>query len=252
MPGVYERLLVPTLFEPYARDLAGRVRALAPRRILELAAGTGVLTRALDAGDVVATDFNPGMVDVGRASAPAATWQQADAMQLPFDDGAFDLVVCQFGVMFFPDKAAAFAEAARVMAPGAAFLFNTWDAIATHAYDNALLAGLARAYPENPPTFIAKVPHGYHDPEVVTADLHAGGFASVTAERLVLDGPAASAADVARGFCTGSPVKAEIDARKGDVERTISIVTEEMAAVVGAGPGPVTGSMSAFVFEARV
>ena len=136
VPAIYQRYLVPLLFEPYAKDLAARVAARSPSRILEIAAGTGVVTREMSAvlgadASIVATDFNQAMVDQAKSTASPrpVEWRQADAMQLPFDDEAFDAVVCQFGVMFFADKPRAFAEARRVLRPGGTFLFNVWDRI---------------------------------------------------------------------------------------------------------------------------
>src|SRR5262249_49704927 len=136
MPALYDRHLGPFLFAPYARDVAARAAALAPRRLLETAAGTGIVTRALaqalpETTTITATDLNQAMVDYAAAQtrAPNLTWGQADALALPFADGSFDAVVCQFGVMFFPDKRAGFREALRVLRPGGHFLFSVWDRI---------------------------------------------------------------------------------------------------------------------------
>src|SRR5690349_2607472 len=115
IPELYETQLVPLIFEPYAADLARRVAALHPSRVLETAAGTGVVTRAMARllpahAELIATDLNQPMLDRAAAvgTERAVRWLQADAMRLPFDDASFDVVVCQFGVMFFPDKAHAF------------------------------------------------------------------------------------------------------------------------------------------------
>ncbi|MEY2451619.1 MAG: hypothetical protein QOD92_1193, partial [Acidimicrobiaceae bacterium] len=146
MPDAYEKGLVPAVFRPFAVDLARRVSAHGPTRVLELAAGSGVLTRelvgALPEADVTATDLNDAMVELGHRLAPTAEWRQADAMALPFDDGQFDVVACQFGVMFFPDKPAAFEEARRVLTADGTLLVSTWAAIDTHDYQAALVAGL--------------------------------------------------------------------------------------------------------------
>ncbi|MEY2398792.1 MAG: hypothetical protein QOJ00_1966 [Actinomycetota bacterium] len=252
MPDVYERLLVPAVFEPFAVDISRRAVSHGARTTLELAAGTGVVTRLLIASgvpNVTATDFNAAMVDAGGRAAPGAQWRQADATNLPFDDASFELVLCQFGVMFFPDKLAAFAEAARVLTPGGAFIFNVWDTVETHEFAAALRDGLRHAYPDDPPTFIESIPHGYADPAAIENTLVAAGFTSVAADRVVLDGEAASADDVARGFCGGTPVRSEIDARDGDVERAITAVTDVIVERLGAGR--VSGSMAAFVFDAR-
>src|SRR5215470_813598 len=167
MPEAYERWLAPSVFRPFAQDLARRAARLAPRKVLEIAAGTGVLTNelitVLPAADVTATDLNAAMVEFGSRQAPGAEWRQGDALDLPFNNDRFDLVACQFGVMFFPDKPAAFAEVRRVLAPGGALLLTTWGDVGTHGFAAALVAGLKRAYPEDPPTFVATVPHGYFD-----------------------------------------------------------------------------------------
>src|SRR6185436_10415604 len=136
IPNVYETYLVPLIFEPYAVDLANRLRSRPLARVLEVAAGTGVVTRAMAAVlpervSIVATDLNQSMIDHAATLLPGRVvdWRQADVMQLPFEDGAFDAVVCQFGVMFFPDKPRAFSEMRRVLRPGGALLFNVWDRI---------------------------------------------------------------------------------------------------------------------------
>ena len=183
IPELYDTHLVPLIFEPYALDLARRAAALAPGRVLETAAGTGVVTRALASTlpaqvELVATDLNPPMLARAAAvgTARPVVWQPADAMQLPFASAAFDLVVCQFGAMFFPDKAAAFAEARRVLRPGGALLFNAWDRIEANEFADVVTAALAALYPEDPPRFMARTPHGYFDPDRIARDLAAAGF----------------------------------------------------------------------------
>ena len=251
MPEAYERWLVPTVFRPFAVDLARRVSERTPGRVLELAAGTGVLTRelvaALAPGVVTATDFNQAMVDSGRVHAPTAEWRQADAMDLPFGVAEFDLVACQFGVMFFPDKPTAFAEVRRVLTPGGTLLMSTWGTIDTHDFQAAVFAGLERAFPEDPPTFMVSVPHGYADAQVIVTDLHAGGLDCVAIETVTLEGPGASFADLAAGYCTGTPLRPEIEAR-GDLAATTKVVAEEMEARLGTGA--VTGRMTAHIIAA--
>jgi SAM-dependent methyltransferase len=252
MPEAYDRWLAPTVFHPFAVELARRVSALAPRRILELAAGTGVLTRellaAVGSAEVTATDLNDAMVDFGRLQAPGAAWRQADATAMPFDDGEFDLIVCQFGVMFFPNKPTAFAEARRVLAPEGSLLLSTWATLDTHDFQAALVAGLDRAFPEDAPTFMVSVPHGYADIDAIVADLHAGGLDCVAVESVTLEGRAGSAADLAAGYCTGTPLRAGIEAR-GDLATATAVVAQEMEARLGMGV--VTGRMTAHVIEAR-
>jgi SAM-dependent methyltransferase len=253
MAEAYERWLVPAVFRPFAVDLARRVALRGAGRVLELAAGTGAATdeilRAVPAAEVTATDLNGAMVEVGRRRVPDARWERADALDLRFDDGAFDVVACQFGVMFFPDKPTGFREARRVLAPDGALLFNTWGPLGTHDFQAALVAGFERAFPDDPPTFMSSVPHGYTDPDLIAADVRAGGFDDVTIETITLEGQAPSAADLAVGYCTGTPAQPEIEAR-GDLEETIAIVTSTMEERLGTGP--ITGSMTAYVVEAQV
>ncbi|MBB5931917.1 SAM-dependent methyltransferase [Streptomyces echinatus] len=251
MPAAYEQYLVPAVFRPFAGDLAARAAALRPWRILELAAGTGVLTSALLAAvpsaEVTATDLNDAMVAFGSARSPGAVWRQADAQRLPFPDEGFDLVACQFGVMFFPDRIGAFTEVRRVLAPGGRFLFNTWGPLEAHAFEVALQAGLERAFPVDPPQFFRTVPHGYADPAVVATDLEGAGFAVEGEQELTLQGRAASTADLAAGYLTGTPVRAAVEER-GDGPAVRATVIEEMTARLG--PGPVTAPMTAYVFRA--
>lgn len=252
MPDAYDRYLAPSVFRPFAVELAARAAGLAPRRVLEIAAGTGVLTAellaALPGAHVTATDLNEPMVRYGAGRAPGADWQQADAQALPFDDEQFDLVACQFGVMFFPDKPGAFAEIRRVLTADGRLLMSTWGPVGTHDFAAALVAGVERAFPADPPTFVAAVPHGYPDVGQVTADLAAGGLEVVAAEPVTLTGHAESAADVAAGFCTGTPLRMAIESR-GDLAAATEVVAAEMTARMGAGP--VSAEMTAHFIEAR-
>lgn len=248
MPAAYERALVPTVFAPFAEDLAPRVLAPSPARVLELAAGTGVLTRHLapgvPAGGLVATDLNTAMVELGRGQVPEATWRQADALDLPFAPASFDAVVCQFGVMFFPDKAAGFAQARRVLAPGGRVLMTTWGPLAEHDFEAAVTAVLARLLPDDPPTFLADLPHGYADPERLGADARTGGLSDVEVEQVAVAGRAPSVAELARGYCEGTPLRAALEQR-GD---HASLTAQVADALVGElGPGPVTGRMTAYL-----
>lgn len=221
VPKFYDTYMVPLFFEPYAPDLAQRVAARRPARVLEIAAGTGVATRALantlDAGTaIVATDLNQPMLDQASAigTKRRVQWQQADAMQLPFADASFDAVVCQFGVMFFPDKAKAFAEARRVLRPGGAFLFNAWDRIEDNEFADVVTASLATIFPLDPPRFLARTPHGYHDPEAIKRDLAAGGFAAAAQIETVAKRSRATSSRIpALAYCQGTPLRDEIVAR---------------------------------------
>jgi SAM-dependent methyltransferase len=255
IPALYERYLVPMIFAPYAADLVRRVAERKPRRILEIAAGTGVVTRALagtlpDAG-IVATDLNTAMLQQARATGTSrpVEWRQADAMALPFGDCEFDAVVCQFGVMFFPDKPHAFAEARRVLKPGGVFLFNAWDRIEDNDFADAVSDALEGVFPDDPPRFMARTPHGYHDIDVIARDLAAGGFAlppriETVARRSRADSPRI----VAVAYCQGTPWRNEIEARDASM---LNVATDAAEAEIARrfGPGPVDGKIQAIVIE---
>jgi len=244
VPEVYERYLVPLIFEAYAVDIAGRVASRRPARTLEIAAGTGVVTRLLanalpDDASIVATDLNQPMLD--RASAVGTsrpvTWRQADAQQLPFEDGQFDAVVCQFGAMFFPDRPKAFAEARRVLAPGGVLLFNVWDRIEENEFAALVADTLAEMFPADPPRFLARTPYGYYDRARIERDLRSGGFArspgiDTQAER----SRAASPRHPAIGLCQGSPMRSEIEAHgAGALSEATRMCEEAIARRFGSG-----------------
>ena len=258
IPEIYERFLVPLIFEPYAVDLAARVSSKSPSRVLELAAGTGVLTRAMastlpEGVSIVATDLNQPMLDHARAigTARAVEWRQADAMKLPFDDGAFDAVVCQFGVMFFPDKAKAYAEARRVLAAGGTFLFNAWDAIEHNEFADTVTHALETLFPEDPPRFLARTPHGYHDKAVIDRDLALGGFTAAREIQTVTQRSRASSfSNPAIAFCQGTPLRNEIEARDPSrLAEATDIAAEGMAKHFGRGA--VDGRIQAHVIGVR-
>lgn len=250
MPAAYDELLGPALFAPFARELAARAAALRPRSVLELAAGTGILTAQLvtrlPGVPVTATDLNPAMAGYGSGRVPAAEWRAADAQALPFPDASFDLVACSFGVMFFPDKAAAFAEAARVLSGSGRLLVSIWDTVATSDFPAALTEALAAVLPDDPPDFVVRVPHGYADVDRIEADLAVAGLGG-TVERVVLRGEAPSARALAEGFCHGTPLLFGLEER-GDLAALTDAVAEQMTARLG--DGPVCGDLAAFVVTA--
>jgi SAM-dependent methyltransferase len=254
IPKIYETYLVPLIFEPYAADMAKRVAPLRPVRVLEIAAGTGVVTRQLastlpTATSIIATDLNPPMLEAAKevGTARPVEWRQADAMQLPFGDGAFDAVVCQFGVMFFPDKAKAYAEARRVLRPGGTFLFNAWDRIEENEFADEVTKALATVFPQDPPRFMARTPHGYHDRGAIARDLKAGGFtAAPNIETVAARSRAASPTIPATAYCEGTPLRSEIETR--DASR-LAEATQVAAKAIEKrfGTGAVDGKIQAHV-----
>jgi ubiquinone/menaquinone biosynthesis C-methylase UbiE len=251
---LYDTHMVPLLFQPYADDLASRLADRRPSRVLEIAAGTGVVTRALDdvlpdTTAIVATDLNQAMLDQGavRGTGRAVQRRQADAQQLPFDDASFDAVVCQFGAMFFPDKPKAYSEARRVLAPGGAFLFNVWDRIEDNEFAAIVTDAMAVLFPDDPPRFLARTPHGYHDPAAVQRDLAEGGFvAAPQIETLAARSRATDSRIPAVAYCQGSPLRSEIEARDaGGLARATDAA--EQAIQARFGPGAVDGKIQALV-----
>ncbi|MEP6997361.1 MAG: class I SAM-dependent methyltransferase [Betaproteobacteria bacterium] len=254
IPELYEHYLVPLIFEPYAVDLVRRVSLLQPYRLLEIAAGTGVVTRHLANAlpptvSIVASDLNQPMLDHAAAvgTARPVEWRQADAMQLPFPDEAFDVVVCQFGVMFFPDKAKAFSEARRVLRPGGVFIFNVWDRIEQNEFADTVTKALETIFPADPPRFMARIPHGYHDPSVIAQDLERGGFGqSFELTTVAARSRAPSPRIPAVAYCQGTPLRSEIEARGAlRLGEATDIATAAVASRFG--PGTVDSKIQAHV-----
>jgi SAM-dependent methyltransferase len=220
--------------------------------VLELAAGTGILTaglvEALPDATITATDLNPAMVEYAAARVPDATWEVADAMDLTYADGSFDLVVCQCGVMFFPDRVGAYRQVRRVLAPGGVFLFNAWDTLDTCDIEAAMVEGLTEVLPGDTPDFLERIPHGYADPDRMQADVQAAGLRLAALTRSVLHGVAPSARTVAEGYCLGTPLRFELQER-GEladlVPRVVAAVTARL------GEGPVDGALAAYVVRAH-
>jgi ubiquinone/menaquinone biosynthesis C-methylase UbiE len=257
IPEIYDRYLVPLIFEPYARDIATRLAAAEPRDVLETAAGTGVLTRAIAARmasgmRLVATDLNQPMLDMAAARQPAGcqvAWRQADALALPFDDQQFDAVACQFGVMFFPDKIEGYREARRVLKPAGRFIFTVWDRLSENDFAATVTDALQTVFPRDPPNFMARTPHGYFDVPTIREELAAAGFASVAVETLDHTSRAASARDVAIAYCQGTPFRNEIVAR--DAARLEEATLRSAEALARKfGDGPIEGRVRAHVIAA--
>jgi ubiquinone/menaquinone biosynthesis C-methylase UbiE len=244
IPEIYERLMVPLIFESYALDLASRMARTAPGDILETAAGTGVLTRAIlsqmpATTRIVSTDLNQSMIDHAKtriARDHRVEWRQADAMALPFPDQSFDAVACQFGAMFFPDKVHGFAEALRVLKPRGHFFFNVWDKISENEFADVVTDELAVLFPDDPPRFMARTPHGYHDAEQIRQHLNAAGFGTVSIEAVDRTSRSASPRDAAFAYCQGTPLQNEILARDASrLEEATQRTTEALARRFGNG-----------------
>jgi SAM-dependent methyltransferase len=220
IPELYETYLVPMIFQPYADDLARRVDALGASAVLEIAAGSGVVTRAMadvlpDSTAITATDLNPPMLARAEAvgTSRPVSWRRADALSLPFNSGSFDAVVCQFGVMFFSDRVKALSEMHRVLRPGGTAIFNVWDRVETSEFAHTVNDALAIIYADDPPTFMQRIPHGYHDPARIVADVVAGFGIEPQIHPLEATSRAASADIPAIGFCQGTPLRHEIERR---------------------------------------
>ena len=257
IPEIYDRFMVPLIFEPYARDLAGRLANVEPRDMLETAAGTGVLTRAIAAkltaqARITATDLNQPMLDRAAAHEEAPgriTWRQADALALPFEDQSFDAVACQFGAMFFPDKVLGYKEARRVLKSGGHFFFNVWDRIAENEFADLVTETLATMFPNDPPRFLARTPHGYHDVTTLREELTMAGLAQVRIETVGDISRAPSPREPAIAYCQGTPLRNEIEARDpSGLEAATQACTEALA--LRFGSGPVEGRISAHVITA--
>lgn len=257
IPEFYDRLLVPLIFEAYALDLAQRVAEIGAKHILETAAGTGVLTRAMAArlpadARIVATDLNQPMLDHARARQSddaRVEWRQADALALPFEEQSFDLVTCQFGAMFFPDKVRAYKEARRVLKPGGHYLFNVWDRISENEFADVVTQALAALFPRDPPRFLARTPHGYHDLERIREELTAAGFADVSVDAVDAKSRASSPRDPAIAYCQGTPLRNEIETRDPSL---LQEATERAAKALADrfGSGTVEGRTRGFVISA--
>ena len=242
VPSFYDRYLGPFMFESYAEALAERLPRRDGVRVLELACGTGIVTerllRALPRdGTLLATDLAQPMLDVARRRVedPRVEWRTADIGALPFDAGSFDAIVCSFGLMFVPDKAAALAEARRVLAPGGTLLATTWGALGELPWVRAMHERLVAMFPDNPPRFL-ETPYGFGDAGFWKKELAAAGFTRVAVEKVHIASEAPSAEDVATGFIKGTPLFPALQERGADHNRVVRAVAEALAKVGGLRP----------------
>lgn len=257
IPAVYDRYLGPMFFQPYAEDMAARLNVAENSSVLELACGTGIVTRILRdrlpaTARLVATDLNEAMMQNAATKFTgndAVEWQQADATSLPFEDQTFDAVVSQFGFMFFPDKATSAREARRVLKPGGVFLFNVWDSLEQNPLGQIAHETVARFFEKDPPTFY-QVPFGYHDHDEIRRVLEDAGFRDIRIDVVRKTSVPTRADDAATGLVEGSPVSVAI------TDRDASLFPKIKAAVADALAKQLGGTtfqapMSAVVVEAR-
>lgn len=254
LSSVYQEHLVPLIFEHYAADLVDRLASRSLARVLEVAAGTGVVTRKLasilpEDATFVASDLNPAMLDVASKTGAArpVEWRQADAMQLPFPDDTFEAVVCQFGAMFFSEKARAFSEARRVLRPGGVFIFNVWDQIKENEFADTVNTALESLFPKDPPRFLARTPHGYYDRRTIERDLASGGFIARPQVTTVAARSRAESPQIpAVAYCQGTPLRNEIEPRGPSVLAEATVVATK-AIAERFGGGIVDGKIQAHI-----
>ncbi|HEY7248756.1 MAG TPA: class I SAM-dependent methyltransferase [Xanthobacteraceae bacterium] len=256
IPEYYDRYLVPLMFQIYAEDMARRVAARSPSTVLEIAAGTGVVTRAmtaaLPAASYVATDLNEPMLAYARSRQPEgsrAIWRQADAQALPFEDASFEAVCCQFGAMFFPDRVEAYREVKRVLTPGGLFVFNVWDRIEENVLAKEITDAISELFPDDPPLFLARTPHGYHDTARIGSELRAAGFSQFDIETRAEQSRAPSPQTPALAFCRGTPLRNEIEAKGASA---LEAAIDHAAKVIAMrhGDGQVCAKIQAHVITA--
>ena len=256
IPQHYDQGLGPMIFVDYATDIAQRVATGNPARVLETAAGTGIVTRklrdALPTGArLTATDLNPPMLDIARAKFRAGEqveFQPADAMALPFADGSFDAVVCQFGVMFFPDKAKSCSEVLRVLAPGGRYVFSVWDSHRYNPFGRLAHQVAGSFFPSDPPQFY-RVPFSCHQIDPIKESLIEAGFTGINAAVVSLDKEVPDAAGFARAAVYGNPLIDQIRTRGGvEPELVVGALAREYRREFGADPGRMP--LQAIVFSA--
>jgi ubiquinone/menaquinone biosynthesis C-methylase UbiE len=246
IPENYDLYMVPLIFEPYASDLARRAVSLSPCAVLETAAGTGVVTRALAprlprGASYTVTDLNQPMLDYAASRQPATpdigiAWRQADALALPFEAASFDLVCCQFGAMFFPDRTSGYREARRVLKRGGNLLFSVWDRIEENVFADDVTNALAKIFPDDPPRFLSRTPHGYHDTALIRLELEDAGFSDVTIETRAETSRAPSPGVPAVAYCKGTVLRSEIEARDpGALESATGFAASVIAERHGSG-----------------
>jgi ubiquinone/menaquinone biosynthesis C-methylase UbiE len=256
IPEQYDRNLGPLLFADYAEDISRRVAACKPRRVLEIAAGTGIVTRQLrnllpDDVELTATDLNPPMLEIARMkfrSDESVEFRPVDAAALPFADNSFDVLVCQFGVMFFPDKDQSYREALRVLVPGGHYLFSVWDSHQHNSFARITHQVTQSFFPADPPQF-QSVPFGYRF-EPIKDSLLAAGFTNIIALVKRLEKKVADLSILARGQVYGSPIIDHVRQRGGvDGEKIVAAIATQYRKEFGDNPAII--QLQAIVFSAE-
>lgn len=258
IPENYERQFVPMIFAEYAEMLADNVACENGENILEIACGTGAVTRNIakrmnNGSRTVATDINEAMLEVASnmlGNSKVVDFQLADATVLPFEDEEFDAVVCQFGVMYFPERLTAYRETARVLKPAGKFHFNVWGSLEENHFAQTIDAAARNMYPEDPPKFF-ELPYGYCDISLITDELQRSGFSDVQISECTLTSSVSSARHLAMAFCKGSPLGSEIAARD---TYSIDEAVDQLETAVRAryGDGPISAPIQAFQISAQV
>lgn len=256
IPELYDRHLGPVIFEPFAADLARRVIAREGESVLEIACGTGILTERLRARlppavSLVATDLNEPMIDFARSKLRGVgpiDWRPADAATLPFPSMSFAAVACQFGLMFVPDKEAAFREARRVLTDNGLLVFNVWNGFEHNPFGRIAHETIGSFFPVDPPNFY-QVPFGFHDSNVLRRLLAANGLGDVEIERVTLAATSPTAKSFATGLVKGNPVSIAIQERGCALDPVVEAVAAALAHV--GGDNPFRSTMQALVVTAR-
>ncbi len=256
IPAIYDRYLGPLLFAPYAEHVGSLLADMRAGRLLEIAAGTGIVTevlaRRLPSAEIVATDLNQAMVDhaAGKPGLKRVTLRQADALALPFGDESFDAVVCQFGVMFYPDRVKGHREARRVLKPGGRYVIALWDRLENNPMTRCVVDAVGAHLPRNPPRFLARTPHGHYDRDKTRRELTEAGFTGIDIDLVTLPSRAPSSRDAAIGLCQGTPMRGEIEAEAPEgLEETTDLATAALTREFGSGP--IEAPMQALVAMAR-
>ena len=253
----YESTLVPLIFESYAEDLASRAKSLNPDCVLDVACGTGVVTRALskvlpDQCQITSTDLNDAMIKHAEkiGTSREVTWEQADVMALPFDDETFDAVVCQFSTMFFPDRIHGYQEIRRVLKPGGKFLFSIWNGLEVNDFANTVMDAVTALFPENPPEFLSRTPYGHGNPDEIKNEINVAGFDSCHLIQQDDISYSKNPTMAAIAFCQGTPLRNEIEDREpGGLERVTAVAANSIRSRFG--DGQIQGRMSAVIVTAE-